>query len=66
LLHEVALGRRSIYFPTITLAALFASYIVYRLLEDASYRAGFGESVFKTAIKTEEATAEANSVTAMA
>jgi len=54
----------AVYFPTITLAALFASYIVYRLLEDAPYRAAFGESVFRKSIKTERATVEANRVTA--
>jgi peptidoglycan/LPS O-acetylase OafA/YrhL len=35
------------YFPSIAAAAIVASYVVYRLLELAPYRAIFGESVFK-------------------
>jgi peptidoglycan/LPS O-acetylase OafA/YrhL len=37
----------AIYFPTIAVAAVAASYVVYRLLEVAPYRAIFGESIFK-------------------
>ena len=37
----------AIYFPTIVVAALAASYAVYLLLEVAPYRAAFGESIFK-------------------
>jgi peptidoglycan/LPS O-acetylase OafA/YrhL len=37
----------AIYFPTIALAAVAASYVVYRVLEVAPYRAIFGESIFK-------------------
>ncbi len=35
------------YFPAMTAAAIGFSFLVYRLLEDAPYRAAFGESVFK-------------------
>jgi peptidoglycan/LPS O-acetylase OafA/YrhL len=37
----------AIYFPTITIVAVGASYVVYRLLEAAPYRAAFGESIFR-------------------
>jgi hypothetical protein len=37
----------AIYFPTIIVAALAASYAVYLLLEVAPYRAVFGESIFR-------------------
>jgi hypothetical protein len=37
----------AIYFPTIIVAALAASYLVYLLLEVAPYRAVFGESIFR-------------------
>jgi peptidoglycan/LPS O-acetylase OafA/YrhL len=54
----------AVYFPTITVAALFASYIVYRLLEDAPYRAAFGESVFEKTKKSRPAIDEASPVAA--
>ena len=53
LFQRISLGNLSIgaaaaiYFPTIVVAALAASYAVYWLLEVASTRAVFGESIFK-------------------
>ncbi|MCC6778988.1 MAG: acyltransferase [Hyphomicrobiales bacterium] len=38
----------AIYFPAMAGAALAFSYLIYRVLEVAPYRAAFGESVFKT------------------
>jgi len=37
----------AVYFPTITIAAIGASCVVYRLLEAAPYRAAFGEAIFR-------------------
>ncbi len=37
----------AVYFPSMTLLAIAVSYLVYRVLEVAPYRAAFGESVFR-------------------
>ncbi len=41
-------GAAAIYFPAMAALAMALSYLVYRVLEVAPYRAAFGETVFKT------------------
>jgi peptidoglycan/LPS O-acetylase OafA/YrhL len=41
-------GAATIYFPAMAAVGLAFSYLVYRVLEVAPYRAAFGETVFKT------------------